>query len=137
RPTDDQPKGGGGEPRPRPGEPDPQERHDHGLECEQRPLAERALLRKQAVADSRVPGENEIDPRHQRHLVAAAELEHIHEPKLHRLIDDAGHRGYREPERAQESPTIAPTRAFLPRTRHAGPRPIPLPCAWLPIPAMP
>ena len=63
RPADDQAERQRRQFRLRPREPDPQDHHRTGLQRQQRVAAEIRVLREQAVADARIPGEHEGEER--------------------------------------------------------------------------
>ena len=120
-----------------PRQPDPQKYDRRDLEGEQRPWADRPLLRKQAVADAGIPGEHQIEKRRDRDRPRLGQIEAGKQPELRCLIEDAGDRRNVKPERAQRAPGVGPRR-HLPCAASVHTRlPTPPPCAWFPIRAAP
>ena len=70
-----------------PGKPGPQEYRSDQLETQQDPLAERGILREQAVTDALVPDQHQVEKRQHRHAPARAEIEAVEQPQLAGLIE--------------------------------------------------
>src|SRR5262249_32717651 len=89
-------------------EPDPQQHDRNGLEREQRPLAQWALLRKEAVADPRIAGEDEIEEGQKRDPAARGEIGPEDDPELAGLIDCGCGNRHSKAEAAKRPPQHGP-----------------------------
>src|SRR6185437_983567 len=121
--ADDESKRNGSKPVFCPCEPYRQQQHCRGLECEQYPQPDRPLGLKQAVADSPVAGENDVEERAYAHRSIGRKIEHKQQIQFTGLVEEASDR------RDGKSKTCLRANELQALT--------PPPCAWLPIRATP